>query len=227
MSTVVVVDADAHDAVRLASHLQAEGYEVEASTSGSTGLRLVRERKPDMLILDLGVRDIAGTEVCRTVRADASLRDVSLLLTSERADEIDRVVGFEVGADDFVGKPWSLRELGLRVRAILRRRRLPPRRVPSPRGRTLTIDVEGRRVRVDGAEVVLSALEFELLRTLSDRCQCVHSRASLLSSVWRDADGVNARTVDACIKRLRQKLGRAGGSIQTVRGIGYRLVDWD
>jgi len=227
MVRILVVEDDVEEASSLSSHLTEAGYEVVACGSGVEGLRAAHDKRPDLMILGLGLRDVAGTEVCRSVRSDAALRSLPIIMTSDSDDEIDRVVGFEVGADDFVIKPFSYRELMLRVRAILRRRK----RIESPTSVAkvggLTLNAAAYRASVDGEEVVLSALEFKLLATLHQRRERVQTRDSLLEEVWGGGEGVSVRTVDACIKRLRQKLGTAGPLIQTVRGVGYRFVGGD
>lgn len=227
MARILVIDDNADEAASLSSHLMEAGYEVIAAASGRDGLRTAHDKRPDLLLLDLGVRDVAGTEICRSVRADASLRTLPIIMMSESNEEIDRVVGFEVGADDFVTKPFSYRELLLRIRAILRRRKRGEQLTSTTTVGGLELDPAAHRVSVNGEEVVLSALEFKLLANLYQRRNRVQTRAALLEEVWGGGDGVSLRTVDACIKRLRQKLGSAGPRIQTVRGVGYRFVVTD
>lgn len=228
MARILVIDDDAEQAAALSSRLLEAGFEVLATASGREGLRTAHDKRPDLMLVDAGLRDVAGTEVCRSIRSDASLRALPIIMMSESNDEIDRVVGFEVGADDFVTKPFSHRELLLRIRAILRRRK----RGDDAGGvraavAGLQLDPAAHRVSVNGEEVVLSALEFKLLTTLHRRRNRVQTRGALLEEVWGGGDGVSVRTVDACIKRLRQKLGSAGQLIQTVRGVGYRFVAAD
>jgi two-component system phosphate regulon response regulator PhoB len=177
------------------------------------------------VLIDYQLPDMSGTEVCRAIRADRSTRSLPIVLLSSRDDEIDRVVGFEVGADDVVIKPPLVRELALRVRAILRRLHHGPSVTAGGASiGELKLDVEAHRVMVAGEEAPLSALEFKLLTTLYESRGRVRTRSSLLDAVWGDNDAVSTRTVDACVKRLRQKLGRAGNLIETVRGVGYRFT---
>lgn len=224
MARILVIDGDAEEAASLSSRLVEAGYEVLAASSGADGLRTAHDEHPDLLLLDLGIRDVSGTEICRSLRADAAMRSLPIIMMSESGDEIDRVVGFEVGADDFVTKPFSYRELLLRIRAILRRRSRSERVAGPATAAGLHLDPAAHRVSVHGEEVGLSALEFKLLATLHQRRNRVQTRSSLLEEVWGGGDGVSVRTVDACIKRLRQKLGSAGQLVQTVRGVGYRFV---
>lgn len=227
MANILVIDGADPQIETLASHLMRKGHEVAHFTRGREGLKRVIDERPDLLVVDLGLEDMAGTDLVRTVRAEASVRHTPIIMVSDKDDEIDRVVAFEVGVDDFVKKPYSVRELSLRIRAILRRRR----RTSSFAGPTaiggLELDPVAHRATVDGVEVPLSALEFKLLATLYQRRNRVQSRREILAEVWGTAEGVSLRTVDACIKRLRQKLGSAGVYVQTVRGVGYRFIASD
>lgn len=167
--------------------------------------------------------DVSGLEVCRRVRRDEATSQLPILMLTAKGEEMDRVVGFEVGADDYVSKPFSPRELVLRIEAILRR---GARQAQAPKSiaiQNLEIDVPGHRVLVEGDEVSLTALEFRLLLDLATRRGRVQSRDALLQRVWGYTPGVETRTVDTHVKRLREKLGSASGVIETVRGVGYRI----
>ncbi len=222
---ILVVD-DEPDLLELVRfHLTQEGFSVDTASTGEQALARIRHAAPDLLILDLLLPDIQGTEICRRVRADASLRDMPIIMLTARSEEVDRVVGFELGADDYVTKPFSPRELTLRVRAVLRRSANegePPEVIE--RG-ALRIDRQAHRAWVGGAEVELTAKEFDLLVTLMSRPGRVLSRERLLDEVWGAAITVTQRTIDTHMKRLRAKLGSAGDLIETVRGVGYRLVE--
>jgi len=222
---VLVVD-DEPDLLELVRfHLTQAGFEVETVRDGRQGLEAIRRRRPSLVVLDWMLPDLSGTEVCRQVRSDPALRDLPILLLTAKAEEVDRVVGFELGADDYVTKPFSPRELALRVQAILRRS--SGEQAPSDvleRG-PISLDTERHRCTVGGAEVTLTAKEFRLLEALMSRPGRVLSRQRLLDEVWGSDITVTERTIDTHLKRLREKLGPAGDQIETVRGVGYRFAD--
>ncbi|MEZ4439008.1 MAG: response regulator transcription factor [Polyangiaceae bacterium] len=227
MADILVVDAARAETESLVDELTQSGHEVTLATTGRQAVEQLSDGRAELVILDHDLPDMSGTELVRTIRSNGRLRAVPLILMSEQGDEIDRVVAFEVGVDDFVVRPFSKREVALRVRAILRRRRPQPALAqPSAMG-NVELDPVAHRVLVGGDEVPLSALEFKLLAVLYQRRPRVQSRDALLSSVWGVSDGVSHRTVDACVKRLRQKLGVAGPYVQTVRGVGYRFIALD
>ena len=223
---ILVVDDEADILETLVYNLQQEGYRTRAAQSGSEALKCSRERPvPDLVLLDLMLPDISGTEVCRELRSDDALRRVPVVMLTAKDAEIDRVVGFEVGADDYVTKPFSVRELMLRVRAVLRRAKDTPTRTPEKRltfGR-MAVDPEAHQLWVDGEEIILTALEFRLLVTLLERRGRVQTRTTLLEDVWGIHADITTRTVDTHVKRLREKLGAAGEYVETIRGVGYRL----
>jgi two-component system phosphate regulon response regulator PhoB len=178
-----------------------------------------------LVLLDLMLPDMSGTEVCRTIKDNPATRTLPVVMLTARGEEIDRVVGFEIGADDYITKPFSVRELVLRIRAVLRRRELPPGEAASIEFGNLRIDRAAHRVWVDGEEVELTALEFKLLVTLYERRNRVQSRGALLDQVWGIETKISTRTVDAHVKRLREKMGNARDYIETVRGVGYRFAE--
>jgi two-component system phosphate regulon response regulator PhoB len=224
MARLLVIDHDGATAGALADRLREAGHEVTLASSGIDGLRLAVEQRPELAIVELALPDMSGTDVCRNIRTEPVTRSLPVLVVGASNDEIDRVVAFEIGADDYVVKPYSMRELVLRVRALLRRRRRATQSNGAASVAGLELDASGHRVLVEGTEVPLSALEFKLLTTLYERRGRVQTRSALLDEVWGTQEGVSMRTVDACVKRLRQKLGAAGRHIQTVRGIGYRFA---
>jgi two-component system phosphate regulon response regulator PhoB len=177
-----------------------------------------------VIILDLMLPDVSGKEVCRRLRAEAATRSVPIVMLTARGEEGDRVAGFEVGADDYVTKPFSPRELVLRVRAILRRARVTPTN-PVLRVGLLAVDTVSHRAWVGDAELALTALEFKLLLQFVARPGRMQSREQLLADVWGITSPVETRTVDTHVMRLRDKLGPARDAIETVRGAGYRLSD--
>jgi two-component system phosphate regulon response regulator PhoB len=208
----------------LAYNLRQAGHTAVLAADAREAMAAIASQPPDLILLDLMLPDVSGIEVCRTLKSDPATRDISVVMVTAKGEEIDRVVGFELGADDYVVKPYSVRELILRLQAILRRRAVPGDPAgPTTFGR-LRIDRDGHRVWVNGGEVTLTALELRLLCTLYDRRGRVQSRAVLLDEVWRMSGDVNTRTVDTHVKRLREKLGSAGGYLETVRGVGYRFV---
>jgi two-component system, OmpR family, phosphate regulon response regulator PhoB len=224
MARILVVEDEADIREVLDYNLKREGHDVALASTAKDGLRQARERRPDLVLLDLMLPDGSGTELCKTLHQDAATRGVRVVMLTAKGEEIDRVIGFELGADDYVVKPFSVRELLLRVQAVLRRAALEEAGETTQFG-TLRVDRGAHRVWVEGQEVELTALEFKLLLTLHDRRNRVQTRDALLSDVWRiDAD-VTTRTVDTHVKRLREKLGAAGIYVQTVRGVGYRFAE--
>jgi two-component system phosphate regulon response regulator PhoB len=218
MAHTILIVEDEHDLLAtLEYNLQREGFETRGAGTGEEALKLaLKEPRPDLVLLDVMLPDMSGTEVCRRLKQSDATRDIPVVMVTARGEEIDRVVGFEVGADDYVVKPFSVRELLLRVRAILRR---ATTRVAD----VLTLDPVAHRCFVSGQEVQLTALEFRLLSTFLARRGRVQSREVLLSDVWGiDAD-ITTRTVDTHVKRLREKLGVAGSYVETLRGVGYRF----
>ena len=222
---VLIVD-DERDLVRLLEqNLQQSGFETAAAYTGEQALHQVRQRVPDLVVLDVMLPDISGTEVCRQLKSSPRTRSVPVLMLTARSQEIDRVVGFEVGADDFVSKPFSVRELVLRIRAILRRGATAPGDDLRDTLGPIRVDPDAHRAFVDGEEIQLTALEFRLLSSLLSRAGRVQSREQLLDEVWGLSPETQTRTVDTHVKRLREKLGVARDLLETVRGIGYRMSD--
>jgi two-component system phosphate regulon response regulator PhoB len=220
---------DEPDLVRVLEYnLQNAGFETRSVGRAGEALRVAQAETPDVILLDLMLPDGSGTDVCRALKSGAATKHIPVIMVTARGEEIDRVVGFELGADDYVVKPFSVRELILRIRAILRR---SDSEAPAAGDASdvvsfgrLRVDRTAHRVYVDDEEVVLTALEFRLLTTLIERRNRVQSRDTLLSDVWGLQLHVETRTVDTHIKRLREKLGAAGDYIHTVRGVGYRFA---
>lgn len=228
--TVLIVDdeADLRDLVDFS--LRQAGYRTRQAESGAAALAQCRRERPDLMVLDLNLPDVSGVDVCRALRAQPETAGLPVVMLTARGAEPDRVVGFEVGADDYVTKPFSVRELVLRIDAL--RRRLGVRAaMPATEevGRAtlkagpIELDTERFLARVDGHEVPLTLLEFRLLRFLVEGQGRVRSRDALLDQVWGYSTEVETRTVDTHVKRLRDKLGEAGELVETVRGVGYRL----
>lgn len=208
----------------LSYNLAREGFDVRVESDGSRVPELLRQDRPELMILDLMLPGLDGFEILRLIRREATTADLPVLILSAREEEVDRIVGLELGADDYVTKPFSPREVVLRVKALLRRGEGPKARTDLALG-PLRLDVEAHRVFVDGDEVTLTATEFRLLHNLMQRRGRVQSRARLLRDVWGYADDADSRTVDTHVRRLRRKLETAGDLIETVIGVGYRLRD--
>ncbi len=225
MSRILVIEDEADIRQVLDYNLRLAGHEVSAAARGLDGLRLVREGNPELVLLDLMLPDIPGTEVCRTIKDNPQTRSLPVVMMTARGEEIDRVVGFELGADDYITKPFSVRELVLRVRAVLRRGQPAAADATLVEFGSLRIDRAAHRVWVGESELALTALEFKLLVTLCDRRNRVQPRESLLEHVWGMDARISTRTVDAHVKRLREKLGEARDYVETVRGVGYRFAD--
>lgn len=229
--TVLVVD-DEEDIRRLVSfNLDEAGFRVESVASGAGALDTAAKLRPAVLVLDLMLPDMSGTEVCRRLRADADLADAAVLMLTARGDEYDRLLGFEVGADDYVVKPFSVRELVMRVKGLAvraRERRLARGAVDEGKRLSwggLEIDPVRHRITIDGVELSLRPLEYKLIAIFLEHPRRVFSRTELLQEVWGISPDTNTRTVDTHIRRLRERLGSYEGAIETVHGFGYRLRD--
>ena len=213
---VLVAESNPETRAMLAELLLKEGFAVRVAATGPEALAAVRAHLPATVVLDVGLPELNGFEVCVTLRAEAATAGARVLLLSRRPDEVDRLVGLSVGADDYVVRPCSLRELVLRVRSLMRR--------SATRAREgLVIDLRARRVQVDGIEVDLTRKEYALLAALVAGSGAVRTREELLAEVWGLTAETPSRTLDTHIRRLRSKLGSARGQLVAVRGLGYRL----
>jgi two-component system phosphate regulon response regulator PhoB len=224
MAHVLIVDDEADLASLVEFNLKQAGLETTIASTGERALQLARERVPDVVLLDVMLPDLSGKEVCRRLRADPKTKDVPIVMLTARGEEADRVEGFEVGADDYVTKPFSPRELVLRLKARLRR---ATAKATTERLRLglLELDLGAHRAYVEGAEIELTALEFKLLHHLMANAGRVQTREKLLSDVWGLTSALETRTVDTHVMRLRDKLGGARTSLETVRGVGYRMTE--
>lgn len=224
MARILVVEDEQDLGSLLEYNLKAEGYETEVVHTGAAAIARYRALKPDLVLLDLMLPDISGNEVARLLR-EGDNRRVPIIMVTARGEEVDRIKGLELGADDYIVKPFSVKELMLRVKNVLRRN--SDEVAPRPAivsAKDIVLDTDRHEVRVAGHVVVLTALEFRLLKTFLERPGRVQTRETLLSDVWGiDAD-ITTRTVDTHIKRLREKLGPGGDVIETIRGVGYKLV---
>ena len=226
-TTVLVIEDDARISELVAKNLDAVGFRSLRAADGERGLALFREHDPDLVVLDLMIPGIEGLEVCRRIRSHS--RTPVLMLTA-RTDEADKLLGFEVGADDYLTKPFSPRELVARIRALLRRAQAPASSDPALRRGDLVIDPARRSVERSGEPVPLTSLEFDLLRFLAQRPGFVYTREQLLHRVWGDDRVVDDRSIDSLVSRLRRKLERDASRpryVQTVWGAGYRFAQAD
>jgi two-component system phosphate regulon response regulator PhoB len=226
---VLVVD-DEEDLCRLIEfNLRDAGFDVDVANAGAPALQMAAAMHPQVVVLDLMLPDIPGGEICRRLRADEDLKDIAIMIVTARGDEYDRVVGFELGADDYVVKPFSVRELVLRVRALARRgseRQTAFRQCDTGKRmwwRDLEVDPIRMRTFIRGVELKLRPLELKILLILMEHPGRVFSRQELLEEAWDAPQGVGPRTVDTQIQRLRENLGTHHEAIETVHGFGYRL----
>lgn len=201
---------------------KAEGFVVSSAGDGANGLRKAREELPALIILDLMLPKMPGLEVCKALKSDGATKHIPIIMLTAKAEEIDRIVGLEFGADDYVTKPFSPREIVLRIRAIIRRGKGEPQEKIMTHG-LIAIDPARHHVTVAGKEVRLTSVEFKLLSMLMQRRGRVQERDRLLNEVWGYESAIDTRTVDTHVRRLRKKLGKAADAIETVRGFGYRL----
>ncbi len=220
---ILVIEDEPDIAEVLQYNLEKEGFAVDTARRGDTGLEAIRRDNPDLVLLDLMLPGIDGLELTRLLKRDPLTSRLPIVMLTARGEEVDRIVGLELGADDYISKPFSPREVVLRVKAVLRR--LQQEEVSSELLEVggIELDVSGHQLRVRGREVPLTATEFRLLRLLLERSGRVQTRGQLLSDVWGYAEDIDSRTVDTHIRRLRRKLGAEAERIETVIGVGYRL----
>jgi two-component system phosphate regulon response regulator PhoB len=221
---ILVVDDEPDITALVAYHLAKAGYRVTTAATGRDALRAARDERPDLVVLDLMLPGVSGYDVLAELRRREETKDLGVILLTARKDEPDRIKGLSLGADDYLPKPFSPQELVLRVGAVLRRLAAPAVAAGGlVTAGSIAVDRSAHRVTVGGAEIELTATEFKLLRALIEREGRVQSRAQLLETVWQAHPDMQTRTVDMHVQRLRQKLGAAGDSIETVRGAGYRF----
>lgn len=224
---ILVVEDDKHISKLVSYNLENEGFESVVCESGEKALELLNVGSFDLIVLDLMLPEMDGLEVCRSVRQNKDSSHIPIIMLTAKGEEVDRIVGFELGADDYVVKPFSPRELVLRIKAILKREQPKEGDKSLLKAGGLRVDISRHRVTVDEEEVCLTPMEFNLLVTLMQRKGHVQSRDILLDQVWGFIVDVTTRTVDTHVKRLRQKLGNEGRRIETVRGVGYRFSEED
>ena len=223
----ILIVEDEKDIVQaLEYNLKKEGFDVSKAYDGLQGLKLLSETHPDLVLLDLMLPGIDGLELCRRIKKDPRTESTPVIMLTAKSGETDKVVGLEVGADDYVTKPFSMRELIARVRAVLKRygKKDKPSR-PLIKFEDLQIDSEKHTVSVGGKEIKLTAKEFSLLAYLAENKEKVFSRDRLLDHIWGIETAIETRTVDVHVRRLREKLGRAGKHLLTLRGVGYKFSE--
>ncbi len=220
---ITIVEDEPAIAEILQYNLEQEGFAVEVVGDGGVALSRLRRSVPDLVLIDLMLPGLDGLELTRLLKREPATAGVPLIMVTAKDEELDRIVGLELGADDYITKPFSPREVVLRVKAVLRRLQPQAPADGALEVGAIRLDASGHRVWVHGAEVVLTATEFRLLRVLVERRGRVQTRGQLLSDVWGYTGDVDSRTVDTHIRRLRRKLKPADEQIETVVGVGYRL----
>jgi two-component system phosphate regulon response regulator PhoB len=227
MKRVLIIEDEKDLADLLAFNLEKEGYVATCVPDGKLGLEQALSDLPDLILLDLMLPGLLGTEVCKALRKDQRSAHIPIIMITAKGDEIDRVVGFEVGADDYIVKPFSMREMALRIKSVMRRfdndTHVPPAELLSIGD--IVIDKQRHIVTSAGVETELTSTEFKLLLYLAEKKGCVHSREKLLQNVWSYNNAGDTRTVDTHVTRLRGKLGAPGDIIKTVRGFGYKIEE--
>jgi len=217
---ILIIEDETDVTDLLSLNLRKAGFRISTAADGASGLQKARDDRPDFIVLDLMLPKMSGLEVCRILKSDTATSHTPILMLTARAEEIDRIVGLEFGADDYVTKPFSPREVVLRIRAIFRR---GEKADESLKAGPISIDPARHEVRINGKRVRLTSIEFKLLQKLMQRRGRVQDRDRLLNEVWGYESVIDTRTVDTHVRRLREKLGKAGDAIETVRGFGYRL----
>lgn len=225
-SKKILVADDEEDVLTLVtSSLKSAGYSTLNADDGPAALSSARENLPVLIVLDLMLPGMSGLEVCKALKADSATKHIPIIMLTAKADEVDRILGFELGADDYMTKPFSPRELTLRVQSVLRRTNSPQEPADTLKLGDITVDRVRHQVSIRGKEIELTATEFKLLSTLIERRGRVQSRDVLLNDVWGYESSIDTRTVDTHVRRLREKLGKSSDCIETIRGFGYRMLD--
>jgi DNA-binding response OmpR family regulator len=224
---ILIIEDDKHISKLVNYNLEKAGYDSTVVEDGEEALDILSKQGVDLIILDIMLPKMDGFEVCRIIKQESKFKNIPIIMLTAKGEEVDRIVGLELGADDYVVKPFSPRELVLRVKAILKRGKIEESPKDIIQRGNLIINVPKHRVTVNNKEIELTPIEFKLLVTLIERKGRIQSRDQLLSDVWDMHADVFTRTVDTHIKRLREKLGKIGNQIETVRGLGYRFKEED
>ena len=224
---ILIVEDDKHISKLVKFNLEKSNYECSIASTGEKALAALDAQPVDLVILDIMLPGMDGYEICRTIKSNNKLKNLPIIMLTAKGEEIDRIVGLELGADDYIVKPFSPRELVLRVKAILKRGKIEEAEKDILAAGGLSIDIPKHKVTVKGKSADLTQMEFKLLVTLMERRGRVQTRERLLSDVWDMDTSVDTRTIDTHVKRLREKLGKTGDFIETVRGLGYKFKEED
>ena len=226
MNTLIAVIEDEPDlAALVASHLRKDGFRVETFGDAERFLRFLAKKKPDLILLDLMLPDMSGLDLCKTLKRSEEWGDIPVIMVTAKAEEMDKILGLELGADDYLTKPFSLKELAARIKAVLRRAEPTERPSVLDIGLGLVLDSERFEVRQDGRPLDLTSTEFKILRLLASKKGRVFTREQILDELWGHDKIVLDRTVDVHIKNLREKMGPAAGLIKNIRGVGYKVEE--
>lgn len=223
LAKILIVEDDKNISKLVKYNLDKDGYDCMTSITGEEALDILEKESIDLIVLDLMLPKMDGFEVCRRIRQDEKHKDIPVIMLTAKGQEVDRIVGLELGADDYMVKPFSPRELSLRIKAILKRGKIREIKKDVLRAGLLCVDIPKHEVTIDGKKIVLTLMEFKLLALLMQRAGRVQTRDALLLDVWGMEAEIYTRTVDTHIKRLREKLGKAGKLIETVVGLGYKF----
>jgi DNA-binding response OmpR family regulator len=222
---ILVADDEADVRSLVCNSLKNAGFTPLEAEDGPGALEHARTHLPALIVLDLMLPGMSGLEVCKALKAEPATKNTPIIMLTAKADEVDRILGFELGADDYMTKPFSPRELTLRVQSVLRRATAQPDKAEVLKLGDIMVDRTRHQVTVKGKEVELTATEFKLLSTLVERRGRIQSRDVLLNDVWGYESVIDTRTVDTHVRRLREKLGKVADCIETIRGFGYRMMD--
>ena len=224
MPNILIVEDEPDIRDTLSYNFEKEGFKVLSSPNGKSALKLLESNEPNIVILDLMLPDMSGLDICRQIKNDKKLSDTSIIMLTAKSEEVDRIVGFELGADDYVTKPFSVRELILRVKVLIKKHTTTEHKDTSISLGSIYMNLDAHVVKINKKDIILTALEFKLLKHLLQRKGRVQTRDQLLGDVWGYSSEVTTRTVDTHIKRLREKLGVVADYIQTIRGVGYKFT---
>ena len=224
IAKILIVEDEPDIRDTLSYNFEKEGFEVLSSPNGKSALKLLESNEPNIVILDLMLPDMSGLDICRQIKNDKKLSDTSIIMFTAKSEEVDRIVGFELGADDYVTKPFSIRELILRVKVLIKKHTTTEHKDTSISLGSIYMNLDAHVVKINKKDIILTALEFKLLKHLLQRKGRVQTRDQLLGDVWGYSSEVTTRTVDTHIKRLREKLGVVADYIQTIRGVGYKFT---